>query len=627
MKKIFSSALAIALGFALITFVAQSCKREDIFQGTNVFIGNEILFTAVSIQAVDADFQSQRVPKKISVEITGRDKDKIFSPVGEKVSSSDGTIINLAVRRSDIPTETSPLVFTVIIKAEGYLDGIRNFTIGNGKSINVTSMRLISTGAGEQPKGVTMVSQNVAVNGSTGIAQEVVLVTPKSNNRGTKTEAVTAKIKAGTRFLDKNGVALSGTANIRLTHFDAVSETSVMSFPGGLSADYVVDSTGKQMRPGQFITAGFIAFDMNVGGIKVDRFSEPLDMSMDISDAGKILNPETNQAVKAGDSVSVWSLNETYGIWLQEQKIRIVTENGGLKAKFSQKHLSWWNIDFLTPYLCNGFAFFGMPGGFLGGGGPGGPFGGPPAFPPMGPPSTITFHTNIQPLACSNGSIVNLGTGTYYTELIDATTNIPIHSGWYENFVDGSVATVQNFIGGGMPANSLKLRIWSGSEFNLGTQLYLSSAFTLCNPVDLTFTLPSNNNKVLIDLNVSGNCPVTGSAATSTLVPTLPIYYREDNTAIWSLLGTVTNGKGCTSSIEKGKNYEFGIFYGTSNITTGGQFPVFPAQDSSITFTSATYTGSWSISLVYSADKRRINMTYLNVPLPDKLCKEYAKYF
>jgi hypothetical protein len=630
MKKIFSSAIVVAIGFVFTTFIAQSCKREDIFQGTSVYIGNQILFTAVSIQAVDADVQSQRTPKKITVEIAGRDKDKIFSPVGENVTSSDGTIINLAIRRSDIPTEASPLIFTVIIRAEGYLDGIRNFTIGNGKSINVTNMRLVSTAAGQQPKGVTMVNQDVAVSSTTGTAQEVVLVTPKSNNQGTKTEAVTAKIKAGTKLLDKNGVALSGTANIRLTHFDAVNEASVMSFPGGLNADYIVDTTGKQMKPGQFTTAGFIAFDMNVGGVKVDRFSEPLDMTMDISNAGTIINPDTKQAVKAGDSVSVWSLNEAYGIWREEQKLKIVAENGGLKARFSQKHLSWWNIDFYSPYLCNSFGFGGMPGGFPGGGlpGGGGPFGGGPFGPPPGPPTTITFNTNIQPFGCSNGSIVNLGTGTYYAELVDATTLIPIHAGWNDDFVNGTVATVQNIIGGGMPANPLKLRIWSGSSaFNLGTQLYLSPTFTLCNPVNLTFTLPSNNNNVLIDLNVSGNCPSTNSVTTSVLVPTLPIYYREDNTVLWSYLGQVSNGKGCTASIEKGKNYEFGIFYGTSNVTTEGNFPVFPAQDSTITLTSANYVGSWTINLVYSADKRRINMTYLNVPLPDKLCKEYAKYF
>jgi hypothetical protein len=212
MKKILSSSVAIAIAFAMATFIAQSCSTDDILQGTNVYIGNEVLFTTISIQAVDADIESQRIPKNMSVQIVGRDKDKIFSPVGEKIGTPDGNVINLAIRRSDIPTETTPLVFTVIIKAEGYLDGIRNFTIGNGKSVNVTSMRLISTVDGQQPKGVTMIAKETPVSATTGTPQEILLTTPST---GGKTEAVSAKIKAGTKFLDKNGAALSGTASIR----------------------------------------------------------------------------------------------------------------------------------------------------------------------------------------------------------------------------------------------------------------------------------------------------------------------------------------------------------------------------------------------------------------------------
>ncbi len=623
MKKILSSTLVIAIAFAMATFIAQSCSTDDILQGTNVYIGNEVLFTTVSIQAVDADVESQRIPKNMTVQIVGRDKDKIFSPVGEKIGAPDGNIINLAIRRSDIPTENTPLVFTVVIKADGYLDGIRNFTIGNGKSVNVTSMRLISTTDGQQPKGVTMIASEAAVSATTGTAQEILLTTPST---GGKTEAVSAKIKAGTKFLDKNGVALSGTARIRLTHFDAVTESSVVSFPGGLNADYVVDSTGKQMKPGQFTTGGFIAFDMNVGGIKVDRFSEPLDMSMDINNDGKIRNPETNQAIKSGDSVSVWSLNETHGIWQQEQKVKIVTQNGSLKAQFSQKHLSWWNIDFITPYLCNSFGFYGMPGGFPGGGF--NPFG-PMFFPPQGPPTTITFRTNVRPAqVCSNGTVVNLGTGLYYVEIIDAWTLFPIHAGYYDDLVDGSVATIQNFIGGGMPSSPLKFRVWSGTEFNRGTVLYLSDAFSLCNPVNLTFNLPNLNNQLLVDVNVTGVCPTTNNVANPILVPTLPMYYREDKNNLWSYLGAVTNGKGCTAKLQKGGNYEFGIFYGSFSRTTEGKFPPIPQQDTVVNIVSPVYQGTWTIDLKYATgNSNRLNLYYKNFQLPKKLCDEYSKYF
>jgi hypothetical protein len=623
MKKIYSSALVLVMGCVLTMFIAQSCKPEDIFKDTNVFIGNEVLFTAISIQAVDADIEAERIPEKMTVEITGRDKDKIFSPVGEKIGTPDGNIINLAIRRSDIPTENTPLIFTVIIKAEGYLDGIRNFTIGNGKSVNVTSIRLVSTALDAQPQGITMISKDVPVNNLTGVAQDIVLTTPNSNLRGSKSEAVTAKIKAGTKFLDKSGTALSGTASIRLTHFDAVNESSVVSFPAGLNADYVVDSTGKQIPPGQFTTAGFIAFDMTVGGIKVDKFSQPLDMSMDINNAGKIRNPETNQAVKAGDSISVWSLNESFGVWQQEQKVKIVAENGGLKAQFSQKHLSWWNIDFITPYLCNSFGFYGITNGFPNTGA--NPFG-PIAFPPFGPPSTITFHSNIKPTqVCSNGTIVNLGTGIYYAEIIDAWTLIPIHAGYYDDFLDGSVATINNYLGGGMPSLPLKLRIWSGTEFNRGTQVFLSAPFTLCSAVDLTVTLPNFNNQILVDISVTGICTSTTGEVSPVLVPTLPMYYREDRDKFWSYLGAVANGKGCTAKLQKGGNYEFGIFYGTLSRTTEGKFPPLPLQDAAVSISSAGYPTPFTIDLKYA--NNRLNLAYQNFLLPDKLCTEYKKYF
>jgi hypothetical protein len=626
MKKILSSVFVLVIACAFMTFFCQSCTPGDLFKDTNIYLGNDIFFTTISIQAVDADIESQRVPQNMVIEIAGRDKDKIFSPIGEKITTSDGNIINLAIRRSDIPTVNMPLVFTVIIKAEGYLDGIRNFTIGNGKSVNVTSMRLINTASGQQPKGVTLVNATATVNGATGIAQDMVLSTPTSNNKGTKTEAVTAKIKAGTQFLDKNGATLSGTANIRLTHFDAVNEASVVSFPGGLNADYVVDSTGKQIAPGQFTTAGFIAFDMNVGGVKVDRFSQPLDMSMDINNTGKIRNPETNQAVKSGDSVSVWSLNDKFGVWQQEQKVKIVEGNNGLKAQFSQKHLSWWNIDFITPFLCNSFGFYGMPGGFPNNNT--NPWGSM-FFTPQGSPTTITFHTNVRPTqVCNNGTVVNLGTGLYYAELVDAWTLIPIHQGYYDDFLDGSVATIANIIGGGMPSFPLKLRIWSGTEFNRGTQIYLSNEFSLCNPVDLTFNLPSFNNQLLVDVNVTGVCPSVNNVPSLILVPTLPMYYREDNTNFWSYLGTVQNGKGCTAKLQKGGNYEFGIFYGSFSRTTEGKFPPIPQQDTVVNIVSPVYQGTWTIDLKYTpGNSNRLNLYYQNFQLPKKLCDEYNKYF
>jgi hypothetical protein len=106
------------------------------------------------------------------------------------------------------------------------------------------------------------------------------------------------------------------------------------------------------------------------------------------------------------------------------------------------------------------------------------------------------------------------------------------------------------------------------------------------------------------------------------------MYYREDKTPFWSYLGTVQNGKGCTAKLQKGGNYEFGIFYGSFSRTTEGKFPPIPQQDTVVNIVSPVYQGTWTIDLKYTgASKDRLNLYYKNFQLPKKLCDEYSKYF
>ncbi|MFN4152928.1 MAG: hypothetical protein ACK4IX_18435, partial [Candidatus Sericytochromatia bacterium] len=92
-----------------------------------------------------------------------------------------------------------------------------------------------------------------------------------------------------------------------------------------------------------FITAGFVAVDMEAAGKKVTSFSKPVDVKVGIST--EIENLETGQKIHEGDKIPTWSYESATGEWKEEGEA-IVTKgsDGKLTATFKVSHLSYWNI-------------------------------------------------------------------------------------------------------------------------------------------------------------------------------------------------------------------------------------------------------------------------------------------
>jgi hypothetical protein len=132
---------------------------------------------------------------------------------------------------------------------------------------------------------------------------------------------------------------------------NALDSAANLAFPGGFEVVKAIDDTGRVIvnptNPSYFTTAGWFSMELKTEtGKKVDAFSKPFDVEMPIN--RNVVNPNTNLAVKVGDKIPIWSMNNKTGVWKKEGEAMVFDAGGGLlKTKYSIKHLSDWNLDFL----------------------------------------------------------------------------------------------------------------------------------------------------------------------------------------------------------------------------------------------------------------------------------------
>ncbi|HWZ04284.1 MAG TPA: hypothetical protein VNX40_11790, partial [Mucilaginibacter sp.] len=129
--------------------------------------------------------------------------------------------------------------------------------------------------------------------------------------------------------------------------YSAVSTTSYGAFPGGFSPTNVLDASGNQVNGGNainFVSAGLISIKMSADGTQVRHFSKPVQVSMKLDP--NTTNFITGTNIKAGDTVPLWSLDETTGQWQSEGNVTIQEDdNGNLLANFETSHLCCFNLD------------------------------------------------------------------------------------------------------------------------------------------------------------------------------------------------------------------------------------------------------------------------------------------
>jgi hypothetical protein len=322
--------------FAVCIYMLSGCKKYN--QDITWQVNTNIYSSPVLVRFLNADPSATSEPKNFSVTISGRDANKVVLNSGGTDYRAVNGLLPLALVGGTVPTAQSPVIFNVYADIPGYAP---------------VSQSIILTDTTPSVRSVFAVQYASPVNGTSAFIKQTNLDNGVSAaiNMSTQTNAgmseqATIAIQDGTQMLDAAGNAISATSlQTKVIHFGTGTTSSLESFPGGLTAPDAIGRDGNPIDGGvTFVTGGLLSIRMIAGGTEVKKFSKPLNVTMEINT--DVVNPGTNEAVAAGDSIPVWSLNEQTGQWTYESMgVAAMDGNGKLAVQFQAAHLSCWNLD------------------------------------------------------------------------------------------------------------------------------------------------------------------------------------------------------------------------------------------------------------------------------------------
>ncbi|MEO0813689.1 MAG: hypothetical protein AAFY60_12555, partial [Myxococcota bacterium] len=214
-------------------------------------------------------------------------------------------------------TDASGLVTTPIDR-----DGLRTLSaVGEEYALGVSRVRV--------PAGVDEFHHRIAL---TRRGEKRLLPLAEDGGRIESDLGAVVEFQPGS-IVDEAGQAISGTAVLQFTSVDASREQG-KAFPGGFDA-FTEDGTLGIL--GSYGPTEFHLTDASGNRLNIDP-SMPALIEMPLSIEGP----------NVGDEIPVWSLDETFGVWVSEGVGEVVASADsptGRALRASVTHFSWWNPD------------------------------------------------------------------------------------------------------------------------------------------------------------------------------------------------------------------------------------------------------------------------------------------
>jgi hypothetical protein len=321
-----------------VVFTHYGCKKI-VTDDLTINVNTDVLVSPTAILFENAKSGATKQPTNFTLEISGKDADKVLSAIGNKTFEVQNGFIYLNLVKGVNPTVENPIVFQIKGKASGFEPFMKDVVISSNEE-QLLNIKLIEEG--NLPKGLIEEKTTATLQNGVFTKQEVIK-TSVDDNTSNYTKLT---IEPGTTMKDINGEIITGSKlDVNVRYFDPTTE-AIDVFPGGLNPQNVLDEKGNEIEGGvNFISSGLMQIEMKANDKIVKNFSKPISAEMQLSPHEA--NPFTGEKLKQGDTIPLWSRNDITGQWKAEGTADVVYDNGILVAKFKINHLSSWNLDFV----------------------------------------------------------------------------------------------------------------------------------------------------------------------------------------------------------------------------------------------------------------------------------------
>lgn len=323
--------------FAFILAIT-GCKSPT--EDVNLIVNTATAFKApVLFHFSNANTSSTTKPADFTVTVSGKDAALVQMGSGGTDFKASHGFLPLSLKSSASPSPSNPITFNIYAEVAGFAPITKTIII----TADVPKVYEVPVVEYANPVAGTLALQSdIAVTAGATTAIVNLTTTPNAG----LAEKITISIPSGTQMQDANGNSINASlVKSSIVQYGSSNPAIAESFPGGLNPTNVLNSTGAAIPGGvNFVTAGLLSINMTAGNTSVKKFSKPLVITQELQTG--LINFETGVAVKVGDVIPLWSLNETTGQWKSEGTATVALGTGGkLVAQYTISHLSGWNLD------------------------------------------------------------------------------------------------------------------------------------------------------------------------------------------------------------------------------------------------------------------------------------------
>jgi hypothetical protein len=320
--------LLTVLSAGLLGLATISCDK--VTDDLDIIVNSDVIRYNVLVQVDNANGGQ---PNDLQISVSGKDAAHIYDAAGNKDLIINNGIISLGVHPKNEPTENSPIEFNVKLSGPGYISSTVPVTITKDNFNQVRNVKMVKLT--QAPPTVVVKTQTATLTNGTS-ATPITVTSPATTATPVATKI---EVPANTQFLTQTGTPITGgSINLSVVNFNTQSTDIAKLFPGGqLNAADVTDKTGSKESV-FFVPAGFAFINMSIGGTEVKKFSNPINVTIDLNPEFRGLNGTT--PITAGDNIEIWSYSEDTGKWKYDKEATVAMVNGKPRVTFSIDHLT-----------------------------------------------------------------------------------------------------------------------------------------------------------------------------------------------------------------------------------------------------------------------------------------------